>query len=183
MTEQSPGARGVTAFELEDVVLLESDCRVAKDFNPQTSWSEMATFVQRVSVAPEVMVQTRQGLQEGSTPFNVVRYLFNVEVRLLKPEVNPLPEPENLVEDQIQATLKFLLAIDYRSKDDDQIKDPNVIGSFSTNAQFHVWPYMREEIHAMCGRLRIPRLTLPMLRTQPTRDGSGHTVATTNDRG
>ena len=181
MTEQSPGARGVTAFEIEDVLLLESDCRVAKDFNPQAPWGEMATFAQRVSVAPEVIVQTRQGPQERSTPFNVVRYLFNVEVRLLKPDVQPLPEPENLTEDQIQATLRLLLAIDYRSKDDDQTKDPNVVGSFSTNAQFHVWPYVREEIHAMCGRLRIPRLTLPMLRTQPTQDGRGHTltIATT----
>jgi hypothetical protein len=50
----------------------------------------------------------------------------------------------------------------------------DAIGAFSTNAQFHAWPFVREEIHAMCGRLRIPRLTIPMLKPAPLNDASGN---------
>ena len=173
MTEGAHGARAVAAFEIDDVALIESECKVARDFNPSEPWGDQAVFAHRVNVEPNVLVQMRTA--PGVDPFNVVRYFFNIQVRLLKSQLQPPTDPESVAEDQILATLRFLLAIDYRAGN--LSSDPDATGAFSHNAQFHAWPYVREEIHAMCSRLRIPRLTVPMLKTQQRPDGVGHSLA------
>jgi hypothetical protein len=172
VSEPSAGARAVVDYEIEDVILIESTCKVDRDFNPMMLLSETA-FAHRVSVDSEVLAQTKTPVSEGES-FHLIRYFLTTEVRLVKP--GKKPDEESPKEDDFMATLNFVFAIDYRCSKE-ATEDREAIGAFSSNAQFHAWPFIREEIHAMCGRLRIPRLTIPMLKPIPMRDGSGHRSA------
>jgi hypothetical protein len=165
----SAGARAVTAHEIEDVVLIESACKVHREFNPTMVINDVA-FAHRISIGEEVVTQTRTPVSEGEV-YSLVRYFLNAEVRLLKPGAKPNPEAPS--EDDFMASLNFVFAVDYRCAAE-ALLDRDAIGAFSTNAQFHAWPFVREEIHAMCGRLRIPRLTIPMLKPAPLNDASGN---------
>jgi hypothetical protein len=158
VSQPSPGARAVGAYEIEDVVLIESACKVDRDFNPTMHIKE-AQFAHRFSIGHEVLSQTRTPIAEGEA-YHLIRYFLTTEVHLLKPDVKPKESP---TADDFMASLSFVFAIDYRCTKED-MGDVDAIGAFSTNAQFHAWPFVREEIHTMCGRLRIPRLTIPMLK-------------------
>lgn len=173
MSNPSAGARAVVAYEIDDVVLIESACKVGRDFNPTMLLSE-ARFAHRIAIDQEVMSQTRTPVPAGE-PFHLIRYFLRTEVYLLKPGVEPKEPP---TADEFMASLNFVFAIDYRCTKQD-MEDRDAIGAFSANAQFHAWPFVREEIHAMCGRLRIPRLTIPMLKPVPMDDASGNMGAQT----
>jgi hypothetical protein len=170
VSDKSPAARAQAALEIDDVLLIESECKVARDFQPTMQWKDVASFAHRMSVDNNVMFQTRTPVGSDVAPFHIVRYFFEIEVRLVKPDIEPLPPVEALEEGQIQARLRFLLAIDYRASE--PFADLEALGAFSSNAQFQVWPYVREEIHAACIRLRIPQLTLPMMKPIQHSDGS-----------
>ena len=58
MTETSPGARAVSALEIIDVFMVESNCHVARDFN-QTEMMPRITFQHRLSPEREGIAQVR----------------------------------------------------------------------------------------------------------------------------
>jgi hypothetical protein len=160
VSDPTPGARAVEAFQIEDVFLIASECHVVRDLNPQAPILEFA-FGFLSNVEPEVLVQER-GDAEGKNPFFVLRYYVNVEVRILKPEIRGATQ-EDFTEEKTLAYGKAVVAADYRGPEH-LVRDPNVVGAFSRNAYFHAWPYLREEVHGMCSRLRVPRITLPMMK-------------------
>lgn len=166
MSGETAGARAVVAYEIDDVILIESACKVDRDFNPTMLISE-AAFAHRVSVDLEMLAQTRTPVPDGEVS-HLIRYFLMTEVRLVKP--GKKPDEEAPKEDDFLATLNFVFAIDYRCSKE-AMEDREAIGAFSSNAQFHAWPFIREEVHAMCGRLRIPRLTIPMLKPILMEDG------------
>lgn len=160
MSELSPGARAVEAFEIEDVFLIESECRVARDLNPQALIVEFG-YGFTGGIAPEVIVQ-RRGDADGANSFFVLRYYVNAEVRILKPEIHAAKQ-EDFTEENTLAFIRLLVATDYRGPEE-LVRNPEVVGSFAKNAYYHAWPYLREEVHAACSRLRVPRITLPMMK-------------------
>lgn len=160
MSELTPGARAVEAFEIEDVFLIASECRVVRDLNPQAPLLEFGWGFNS-NIEPEVIVQER-GDSEGANSFFVLRYYVTVEVRILKPEIREAKQ-EAFTDDNSLAYVRLVVATDYRGPND-LVRDPEVVGAFSRNAYFHAWPYLREEVHAMCSRLRVPRITLPMMK-------------------
>ena len=160
VNEKSPGARAVEAFQIEDVFLVASACWVARDLNTQAPITEFA-YGFRSNVETEVLVQERADAS-GENSFFVLRYYVKAEVRLLKPGIQA-SKPEDYADENTLAALQFTVATDYRGPQE-LVKDQVVIGAFSRNAHFHAWPYLREEVHATCSRLRVPRVTLPLLK-------------------
>lgn len=160
MSEPSPGARAVEAFEIEDVFLVASESRVARDLNPQAPILEFG-YGFNGGIEPQVIVQQR-GDAERATSIFVLRYYVNAEVRILKPEVRAAKQ-EDFTDENTMAYIRLVVATDYRGPED-LVRNPEVVGAFSRNAYFHAWPYLREEVHAMCSRLRVPRITLPMMK-------------------
>ncbi|MGH8221175.1 MAG: hypothetical protein ACREUT_21795 [Steroidobacteraceae bacterium] len=155
----SPGARAVSIYQIEDVFLLRSEVWVARDFNPFQPMPEF-TFGHSSGVENECIAQERTDPSRAIS-FHILRYFVGAEIRLLRPGVEL--DKEEPAEGSILAVLKFTLAADYRCPKE-ALEDKDAIGAFSRNAHFHAWPYMREEVHAACARLRIPRITLPMLK-------------------
>lgn len=165
MSDKSPGTRAVETFQIEDVFLVASECWVARDFNNQAPVEEFAVG-HSTGVDKEVLIQVRTPVTGGPDLY-VLRYFVNAEVQLLKPGIQPAADVA-AVRENILATLKFTLAADYRCPKE-AIEDKEAIGAFSRNAHFHAWPYFREEVHAMCCRLRVHRVTLPMLKPDQIR--------------
>ena len=170
MSEKSPGARAVSTFQIEDVFLVASDCWVVRDFNSTAQVAEFA-FGQSTGVDNEALVQVRTPTNGGDDLY-ILRYFVNAEVQLLKPGKKPDKDAVASREDFL-AVLKFTVATDYRCPKE-AIEDKDAIGAFSRNAHFHAWPYLREEIHSMCCRLRVPRVTLPMLRPDQLGSSTDH---------
>jgi hypothetical protein len=153
----SPGARAVAAYKIQDVFLVAADCWVVRDFN-QAGLNPEITYGHQTTVENSVLRQLRTSTKDGSQ-LNVVRYFITTEVRLLKPGVSV--ESREPTDEDFLARIRVTFAADY-SCPHEAAEDNDAMSSFSRNAHFHAWPYIREEVSAFCGRLRIPRVMLPM---------------------
>jgi hypothetical protein len=168
VTDPTPGERAVAAYQIEDVFVTNLNCRVSPEFNPHQAWGQMA-FNHRASVDKNMLIQTRSTV-DGGEDQTIVRYFVSSEVGLLKAETSV--EKKEFSEEDYLASIHITVAADY-SCTVAASKDADAISAFSRNAVFHVWPYLREIIHAACDRLRIPRLTIEMFK--PDRAGIPHT--------
>lgn len=77
-------------------------------------------------------------------------------------------EHENKLEDlgaRIKAEIVANFVAEYSLNDKELSKE--ALSEFSVrNASFHVWPYWREYLHSMTGRMRLPEVVLPMFQLQ-----------------
>lgn len=169
--ELHPGARAVAAFEIEDVFCVESQTSVARDFNPSEPIQQIEV-TQSGAVEPAVLKQTRTPL-DGSPSFTLLRYFVITEVALYPGEA-PSSVEESAKREPL-ARIRFVHATDYRCPSS-VVDDTDAIGAFSRNAVFHAWPFVREAVHAACSRLRVPPVTLPMLKPNATFDAQNATT-------
>jgi hypothetical protein len=156
----TPGARAVSAYEISDVFVVESDCWVDREINQTQQFPEII-YGHQSGVDPECLTQTRTPVG-GGEPLYILRYFVHSEVRLLKPGTEPI-EGRDPEKQELLAVLKFVFAADYHCSAE-ALEDQEAIGAFGRNAHFHVWPYLREEVHAACAKFRIPRITIPMIK-------------------
>jgi hypothetical protein len=159
VTTTSPGERAVATYKIEDVFLVKADCWVARD-NNQTAPPGEITYGHISGIDKNVLYQERTSAVDGSK-ITIIRYFVNTDVRLVKPGISV--ENREPTDEELLAVMKLTFAADY-SCPKEAVKDSDAISAFSRNAHFHAWPYIREEVSAFCGRLRIPRVMLPMLR-------------------
>jgi hypothetical protein len=165
VNENSPGARAVKAYEVEDVFLLDLECSVFHEFNPLEQLPPI-TYKHSIALDEKVLIQTRAD-PDGSNKVAMVRYFINSEVIVLKPgseseEHSDQPVPK----DARMASMKFTLATDYTCPTN-MAADQDAILAFGKNAMFHAWPYVRETVHLSCEKLRIPRITIGMFKPDP----------------
>jgi len=161
----SPGARAVASFELEEIFLISTECWVARDYNPTAPIVDFV-YGHRSAVEDGALIQER--IPVGTeAPIYVLRYFVDADIRVLKPGMKF--EEHEPTDEQTLAVVKMKMGADYRCPKE-MAEDIEVVGAFTRNVQYHVWPYIRESAHSFFLRLRIPRLVLPMMRPeQPTR--------------
>ena len=162
MTESNAGDRAVSALDIEDVFLVEAALKISRDFNPLEQFDELSVG-QTVGVDSNVIYQMRK-FGNNDEEVHVLRYFVTADVRVLKPGVKP--DERELGESDYLAHMNFVFAADYRCPREAP-SDQDLIGAFSKNAAFHVWPYLREAVHDACARMRLPRFTVPMMKPSP----------------
>ncbi len=160
MNTGGPGTRAVASFDVEDIFLAASQCEVNPNFNPTQAFTDVG-FQHRVTPDKSVLLQVRT-LAEGGEELFFVRYSVTGEIRFLMPGI-PI-DKSDLSSSELMATIRLTFFADYRCSKE-SFSDKDVIASFVRNAVFHVWPYWREAVSDLCGRMRLPRVTIPMLRT------------------
>jgi hypothetical protein len=162
VNQVSPGARAVSALEISDVFLVESSCHVRRDFNP-TEHFDKVTFQHRLLPEKEGVAQVRTDALTGDE-ITIMRYFIDGGLRVLRPEFSrgATADAEPTSED-VLAEISVRLAVDYVCPKA-LLEDRDAIGSFSKNAVFHSWSYWRSLIHSFSDQMRLPRITLPMLR-------------------
>jgi hypothetical protein len=163
MSTPSPGARAVSALEISDVFLVESRCYIARDFNPMEQ-NPRLTFQHKISPEKNVLVQIRKEAHSDEE-LNVVRYFIDGGFRVLRPNV--AADQGHAAQADVLAEIIVKMAVDYLCPRD-FFDDQAAMGAFSKNAVFHSWSYWRTIIHSLSDHMRLPRLTLPMLRQQTT---------------
>jgi hypothetical protein len=99
------------------------------------------------------------------------------EVRLLKAGVSA--GTGEVADSDVFASIKLRFAADYRGAKD-IIDDKDAINAFGKNALFHAWFYWREAVHEHAARMRLPRITIPMMKPQSAvSDGAAGALAKT----
>lgn len=175
-----PGAvqRAVAALEIDDVFLIGSECQVDQQFN-QTELITEVTFQHRVGLEPTIYGQSRASNNENEVPIHIIRYIVTGEVRLLKAGVSA--GTGDVADSDVFASIKLRFAADYRSAKE-IIEDKDAINAFGKNALFHVWSYWREAVHEHAARMRLPRITIPMMKPQANvSDGVASGLAKTRE--
>jgi hypothetical protein len=159
--DQKPGERAVLACEIDDVFLVSVECKVSRDFNQSAIGLEDGAALQRVMIDNSVLMQSRTlaGPKEGQV--HILRYFVRGEVNF------PMPgkalDEKNLIASDILATLVHEYAIDYRCSME-FFNDKAAVSAFAKNALFHSWSFWREAVIADCGRFRLPRIVIPMMK-------------------
>jgi len=162
MIEKSPGARAVSALEISDVFLVESSCHIARDFN-QMEKMPRVTFQHRLLPEREGIAQVRTDVDSGDE-INVIRYFIDGVLRVLRSSASASAAARTeLKPGDVLAEIAVKLAVDYICPKT-LLQDQDAIGAFSKNAVFHAWSYWRSLIHSFSDQMRLPRITLPMLR-------------------
>jgi hypothetical protein len=164
VSENSPGARAVKAYEVEDVFLLDLECSVFHEFNPLEQLPPI-TYKHSISLDQNLLIQTRAD-PDGGNKVAMVRYFINSEVVVLKPGSESKESDEPVPKEARLASIKFTLATDYMCPMN-LAHDQDAILAFGKNAMFHAWPYVRETVHLSCEKLRIPRITIGMFKPDP----------------
>lgn len=159
MTTTSPGERAVAALEVSDIFIVSSQCKVQRDFNP-TGVLEPVSYQSRISPEEKGFFQTRTVEGSGEQVY-VVRYFIDCSFRILKPEVDATTQ--DLSANDLLAEISATFAVDYTCAKE-FMTDSEAIGAFSSNAVFHAWPYWRETIHSFTAQMRLPRVTLSMMK-------------------
>lgn len=162
MTESNPGQRAVDAYEIDDVFLVESSCRVQRDFNQSALLPELG-LQHRAIIEPTVSQQVRTPI-DGGQEIYIIRYFITGELRVLRDGVPH--DKSDVADDETLAVLKLSFAADYRCRKE-AFSDKSAIEAFGETAIFHVWPYWREAVHAFGARMRLPRITIPMMKARP----------------
>jgi hypothetical protein len=155
------GAQAIDALEIEDVFLVEVTSSVNRDFNQTDhSFSELHAM-QRYLVESQVLKQLRAPQDAPDKNFLIIRYFFRGDVVLAKPSYQITGE--EIPEESRLASLNFVFALDYRCEIAAE-PSSDMLGAFSRNVVYHAWPYWRAATHAECVRLRIPPITVPMMK-------------------
>jgi hypothetical protein len=173
LSAPSPGAQAIAALEIEDVFLISSKADVNRDFNQTERSHDFLQALQRYRIEEKVFVQGRASIKAPDEPFTVLRYFALAEVHIAKPgtKFTSTSVQEEIPADERLASLEFVFAVDYKCTQK-ELPSPEMLGAFSKNVAFHMWPYWREAVHAECARMRIPPVTIPMMKQGQVPPGS-----------
>jgi hypothetical protein len=167
----------LSRLELEDIFLVSSECKVAREYNQSDRSQLNLITVQRMSIEEQLFAQTRIPAGAPEQRIQLLRFFAVGEAQIAKPgfkvpegvgltEATSASVPMNpswLKEGDMLASMRYVFAADYRCTDG-KIPVAEALGAFVNNVVFHVWPYWREAVHADCARMRLPPVTVPMLR-------------------
>jgi len=165
VSASSPGARAIEVLEIEDVFVVSARTDLNRDFNQTDRSHPFLQAMQRYRVEDKVLFQVRKPNIEPEEPFTLIRYFAIGEVHIAKPGTTFTSQftQEEISQEERLASIELVFAIDYKCKDKD-VLSPEMLGAFSKNVVFHMWPYWREAIHAECARMRLPAITIPMMK-------------------
>ncbi len=143
--------------EIDDVFLVESSCRGNRLVN-QLQGPVDVTCQFRLNIDHTGSTFKRMPVDDKLVPIFIVRYFITGEMRILNPGVVADEETE-VTEDQILARISLTFGVDYRCPES-LLSDNEALSAYTKNAAWHVWPFWREAVHEMVGRMRL----VPMLK-------------------
>jgi hypothetical protein len=165
----------VGALEIEDIFLVSEIASVSRELNPSDRRATAIPTLQRVRVEEQVFGQLRVPVNDAeSKGFLIARFFVVCELFIAKQGVKPV-EGEFKEEDQV-AKIEHTFAADYRVANN-EMPDGDALGAFIPNVVYHVWPYWREAVHEQTARMRLPTITIPMMKSTVGSDNKRHLVA------
>ena len=149
----------MAALEIVDVFIVDLNCRVVRDLNSQAQLP-IINSQYSFQIEPAGMIQHRT-VTDTQERIHIFRYFIKAGLRVLKPEAST--EKPTLENTDLLSEIYATLAVDYSCPGDFD-KDAEAVAAFTANAQFHAWPYWREIVHSHLSLMRLPRVTLPMMK-------------------
>ena len=158
--------KAIQCTAIHDVYLEECKSTFYNNFEPKVQ-------DQKLSVQFKIGAGTFDNLTVGmddNTEIKMLRVHVQTGARFLDSEFDNEKKPET-IEKYIQAEITAKFVAEYRITCDDLSEE--AIKEFSArNASFHVWPYWREFLHSMTGRMKLPEVVLPMFTLSKEKESS-----------
>lgn len=153
--------KAIDSLQIRDVYLRSVMADVAEGFEPQYDSDAQALPVQFKHVVAGTAILEL----DGDEP----QQLFRVYIELGARWLESLPTGEgDSAEPAVRARVEGLMVAEYLMREhpgDDALR------TFAMrNASYHVWPYWREFLASQCGRMNLPKYTLPAVQLALSRD-------------
>jgi hypothetical protein len=167
VSEPNAAERAATTLEIMDVFLASTNCWVARDLNQTERHPDNLHSMHRIRVEENLVTQTRIPTDSRDQKLDVLRFFVDADVHIARPGIQ-FTDGE-LEDKDALAKLNLVFAADYRTS---APPEAEALGAFTQNVIYHVWPYWRAAVHDLCGKLRIPSVTVPLLKLPPMADQS-----------
>ena len=152
--------RAVDALQLVDISLSKVTSTLADNVFPSISIPASVRFELK---RPRTV--TIQPFESNSA---TRRIQFHVEsaIRLFRPGEGDLSKIDE--KDRMELLIATIEADFIATYDEGEAAEPlpeAAISAFGTqNVPFNIWPYWREIVHALCSRMGLPKVVLPLYR-------------------
>ncbi len=157
--------KAIEALTIEAVYLHSSTVRCMDGFVPQFMERDLSLVPQyRVGPADKFRVVTATR-EEDAIPSKTLLFYFMAGVRLIDTAAVKDQDPSQAIpEDAVYIEAKTEFCAQYAL---DAAIDPDELGpaleEFARfNVGYHVWPYWREYVQSLCGRMGIPPIPIPL---------------------
>ena len=148
--------RAIESLAVLDVFVRETSAWLAKGFDPK-----------RHTGTPGVQVRHEAGsridILDGDEGEQIAVFPVSTGVRLTERDNASAGDGES-GSPRILAELTATFVAEYRITTSSPPEHEALEEFAQMNVLYHVWPYWREYVQSMCGRLRLPEIMLPMFR-------------------
>lgn len=142
------------------IYLRASEIRLHPDFHPHVEQKDLLVQYKARHLSEYKLISTAN--DEGK----LVEFFFEAGVRLVDEKAEK--ESDDFVQVEITATFSS----EYLLKDHDAFDKEAFEEFLAHNVRHHVWPYWREYVQSVCGRMGLPIISVPhqFYRGTTTRD-------------
>lgn len=155
--------RAQDSLVIEDIYLRESQVAINPEFDPKFA---PENFQLQYKLTPN-KISKMEVEHEGGPKTSLVRIETQTGMRLIPAGVTQemLAKPED-AQKHIRVLITAIFVAEYRLTNSEIEKE--ALDEFAKfNVGYHVWPYWREYVQNMCGRMALPNIVLPMYRRRP----------------
>lgn len=148
----------ISLLELNDIILESVRCDKNKEFKEDSTALDVALDYK--------VEEARQIGLEVLVPFNFKVKAFINDESNENQSINTIPLENTLFSIEIELLLKYYLNID-------EIDIKEVVEDYSDilevfaerNVAINAWPYVREIVHTLTTKMRLPALVIPLKKT------------------
>lgn len=160
--------KAIRCLAITDVYLRDTHATLHKDFDPKIAGQQLDTML-RFGAERVDQVDVEQVAEDGEARQTVklVRIHLAAGLRFataaLGEDVHNNPDE---MSKQVRAEITATYVAEYRVTCNDL--DLDAVQEFARrNAGYHVWPYWREYVQSVCGRMHLPMVIMPMFQVTP----------------
>lgn len=155
-------ARAIEALAIQDVYLHALRLEPADEFEPRAHAQGSVNFAWGARNADVLEVVNDAN---GELAVRFWRVYFETKCRILKIVAEDLKDGAQPKDEDVLCVIEATFIADYLMTSN---VDEEALQEFaSKNVSYHVWPYWRELLHDVAGRMRLPTITLPFHRVAP----------------
>lgn len=157
--------KAIRCLAISDVYLRDTRATLNKDFDPKIAGQQLDTMLRfGAERVDQVDAEQVAGVEETKQTFKLVRIHLAAGLRFvtagLGEDVHSNPDE---MSKQVKAEITATYIAEYRVTCNDL--DLDAVQEFAQrNAGYHVWPYWREYVQSVCGRMHLPAVIMPMFQ-------------------
>ena len=152
----------MSRLRIDDVGHQKSEFSVVDDYLPHLHEENQLGIQLRTSYS-DCVVNELNEFDVGDGILCRYRFYYDLGIRVLDPTSDETEDDEPRVIAVIESRM-YSQYTEVREPDFEEIAIEILSEFGNANGLYHVWPYWREYVHSVVGRLKLPAITIPMFR-------------------